>query len=74
MFPVICIRRLPFLVYMLLNIFRRKYGSLDRISEIKTKLAHMPRVGEIISIFGFRIILHVYSKKIPYYNLKLRYV
>ena len=42
--------------------FQRKDGSLDLIIEIKTTLAQMRRVGELKSIFGFCIYLHVNSK------------
>ena len=40
----------------------RKYCSLDRIIDIKTILAQIRRVGELKSIFGFRMFLHVNSK------------
>ena len=43
---------------------QRKDGSLDRIIEIKMTLAQIRRVGELKSIFGFCIYLHVKLKKI----------
>ena len=52
------------LAYTISNIFRWKDGSLDRIIEMKMKLAQIRRVGELKSIFGFCIYFYVYAKKI----------
>ena len=44
-------------VFMTLQIFLRNDGSLDQIIEINTTLVQMQRVGEVKSIFRFRIYL-----------------
>ena len=51
-----------------------KYGSLGLIIEIKMIIAQIRR--ELNCILGFSIYKHEFEfeKKIPQYNLKLRYI
>ena len=63
-----CLIKNEAMYYVFMEIYNQRFSEerwflISRIIETKMTLSQMRRVGELTSIFGFRIYLHVHSGK-----------